>query len=131
MQVLDGQGLIHAIAAADLLTRVVADPTADAGKRMVFFKKRQRLPILARGDKRDKALGAHVGGAGGPAGSGALFGNGKGARDRLGVLLERRFTVVEPFVVFIGDADGTDFGAFAAAGAFINIDVTRLLLDPG
>jgi len=46
-------------------------------------------------------------------------------------LLERRFAIRQAFVVFVRNIDGTDLGAFTAAGTFIQVYETRLLLDAG
>jgi hypothetical protein len=109
----------------------MTDPAADTGEGMVLLEKHQRFAVLARVDQSDIALYADVGGAGGAAGRRAFLGNGESPRNRLGVLLKRRFALPQPFVVFIRDTDGADLGALPAAGAFIQVNKTRLLFDPG
>jgi len=72
-----------------------------------------------------------VGGTGGAARGGTLLGNGVCPRDGLGVLLESRLAIRQAFVVFIRNIDGADLGAFAAAGALIQVYETGLLFDTG
>jgi len=110
---------------------MVADPAAHAGKGVVLLEQFQGLPVLAVVDQGNVALHTDMGGTGGAAWGRAFFGNGVCARDGLGVLLEGRFAIRQAFVVFIRNIDGTDLGAFAAAGALIQIYETGLLLDAG
>ena len=131
MQVLDRQGRVDLVAGAGPLTGVVADPAADCGKRMILLEQFEGLVILARVDQGNVALDAHVCGAGRPARGGAALGDGKGPRDRLGILFVDGLAGGEPLVVLVGKLDGADLGAVTAAGAFGKIHVACLLADFG
>jgi hypothetical protein len=72
-----------------------------------------------------------MGRAGGLAGRGAPFGNGIGPGNGLGVFFKRGPPGGQKFVVFIGNFNGADFGAFPAGRAFGGIDITGFLADAG
>ena len=58
-----------------------------------------------------------------------LLFNGKSAGDGLGVLFIGGFAEGQTPVELVGEFNGTDFGAIAAAGAFGKVDKTGILLD--
>jgi hypothetical protein len=66
-----------------------------------------------------------------PAGRFIRFLNGKSAGNSLGVLLEGGPLEPQPFIIFVGQFNRTDFFALAAAGAFFDVNVPRLLTDQG
>jgi hypothetical protein len=82
-------------------------------------------------DQGDIPLDAHMGRAGGLAGRGSAFADGICAGYGLGVFFVGGFSFGKVLVVFIANFDGTDFGAFAAAGAFGNINISGFLTDMG
>ena len=127
MQFTDGQGLVHIIAGAGLLAGMMADPSTDAGKRVVIPEQFQRLAVLSFIDQGNVALDAYMRRAGGFAGGSASFTDGKSPGNRLGILLVNRFAFRKALIELIGQLDRTDFLAFTAAGAFCQVDQTRLL----
>jgi hypothetical protein len=106
---------------------MVADPSTNARKRVVFFKEVDRLAVFAGGNQSDVPLNAHVRRAGRPARSGASFCDGIAARDGLGVLFVSGPPFRKTFVVFARYFDRADFGALTAAGALVQIDEAGLL----
>jgi hypothetical protein len=106
---------------------MVADPAANARKRVIFFKEFDRLAVFAGGNQSDVPLNAHVRRAGRPARGGAPFCDGIAARDGLGVLFVSGPPFRKTFVVFARYFDRADFGALTAAGALVQIDEAGLL----
>jgi hypothetical protein len=104
-------------AVAGVFAAVVADPAADPGEGVVFLDDPQRVGVTPFADQGDVALGALPGGAGVAAGRDAQFLDGVGVGDGLRVKLVRRSPRGQPLVERIGDDDGTDRGAVAAADA--------------
>jgi len=72
-----------------------------------------------------------MGRAGGLAGRGAPLGDGIGPGNGLGVFFKRGPPEGKELVVFIGDLNGADLGAFPAGGAFGGVDIAGFLADAG
>ena len=66
----------------------------------------------------------------GLAGRCAPLADGERAGNCLRILLECSLSRGKGLVVFVRNADGTDLGAFPAAGAFGKINITGLLANP-
>jgi hypothetical protein len=56
---------------------------------------------------------------------------GKSAWNSLGVLLVSRFFRRQAFLITIGQIYGANSGTFPAAGAFVDIDITRIFPNTG
>jgi hypothetical protein len=110
---------------------VVADPAADPGERVLFLEKLHGFPVFPGVDQGDVSLNADVGRAGRSTGSGAALGDGIAAGNGLGVLFESGFSQGEALVIFVGQLDGTDLGAFPATGALGQIHKAGLLPELG
>jgi hypothetical protein len=107
------------------------DSTQHAGQGQVFHDDFQGLFIFALSDHLYVGLHVQTGRTGQSTGCRVTFLNGIRARDRLGISLIGGLFDRQPFVVFVGQINRADFGAFPAAGAFGKIDKTRLLTNPG
>ena len=107
----------------------MADPTANAGKGMIFFKKRQCFTVFALIDQGDIALDAYMGRASCLAGRRAALADPESPGDRLGVLFVNCFAFRQSLVIFIGQGDGAYLNALSTAGAFCQVYKTRLLVD--
>ncbi len=70
-----------------------------------------------------------MGRAGGLAGRGAPLGDGIGPWNGLGIFFKRGPPEGKELVVFIGDFNGADLGAFPAGRAFGGIDIPGFLAD--
>jgi len=127
----DGERLVHIGTAAFPFTGVMAHPTAYAGKRVIFFKKRQSFAVFSLADQGDIPLYTHVGGTSGSTGSGALFFNGKGAGNRLWVSFVDRLSIRKAFVVIVANRYGANFNTFSATGTFGKIHKSRFLPNAG
>jgi hypothetical protein len=66
-----------------------------------------------------------------PAWGSSPFGNCKCSRYRLSILFVNRLSLSEALVIIIGYIYGTYFDAISATGAFVKIDISRMLHDPG
>jgi hypothetical protein len=86
VQLPDRQGLIHVVAGTDFFAGMMAYPTANTGKGVIFFKKRQCFTVFALIDQGDIALDAYMGRASCPAGRRAALADPESPWDRLGVL---------------------------------------------
>ena len=131
VQIHDRQGFVDRLAGTGPFTGVVADPAADPGKGMVFFEQLHGFPVFSGIDQGDVPLNAHMGRAGRPAGGGAALGDGIAAGDRLGVLFKGGLSPRKALVVFVGQLDGADFGAFPATGALGQVHEAGLLPESG
>jgi len=107
----------------------MADPTANAGKGMFFFKKRQCFAVFALIDQGDIALDAYMGRTSCLAGRRAALADPESPGDRLGVLFVNCFAFRQSLVIFIGQGDGAYLNALSTAGAFCQVYKTRLLVD--
>ena len=105
---------------------MVADAPADRGKGIVLDDGAIGVVDAALADQRDVTLSALACGAGlATRGDTALL-DGICVGRRLGIQAVRRRALAEAFVKTIGDALGTDLGAFAAAITGGKIDIARL-----
>ncbi len=127
----DGQRLVHIAARAVGLALVRADAAADGGEGVGVAGDGVGLGVAAVGDERQVALGAGVHGAGALAGAVALLAHRVGVGDRLRVELEDRLALAQVLVVRVGDHDGADGGAFAAARADVRVDEAGVVVDLG
>ena len=127
----DGQGVVVIAPGADAFAGMVADPAADARKRVVLLEEFDGFRVFALVDQGDISLDADMGRAGGLARGGAPFADGKGPGDGLGVFFIDGFSDGKAPVLLVRDFNGTDFGAFAAAGAFGKIYKPGFLADFG
>jgi hypothetical protein len=80
-----------------------------------LLKEFQSLIVFAFPDQGDIALDAGMRRTGGLTWGGAPLGYAECPRDGLGILLEDGPAKIDAFVVFIGQGDRADLGAFAAA----------------
>jgi len=127
----DRQGLIIVAPGADPLAGMMADAAAYPGKGVILLEEPERFLVFAFIDQGNVALDADMGGAGGLAGGAAPLGDGIRPGDGLGIFLVYRLARGKPLVVFVGDIDGADLGAFPAGGALVDINVAGLLADAG
>ena len=111
------RGFVDRLAGTGRFTGVVANPAADPGKGMVFFKQLHGLRIFLGIDQGDISLNAHMGRTGDPAGSVSPLGDGIPAGDGLGVSLKGGLAVGQTFVIFVGQLYGANLAAFTTAGA--------------
>jgi hypothetical protein len=72
-----------------------------------------------------------MGGTGSPAWGCSSFGNCKCSGYRLGILFVNRLSLRKALVIIIGYIYGTYFDAVSATGAFVKIDISRMLHDAG
>jgi hypothetical protein len=121
--------LIKVVAGADFFAGMMADPAANTGKGVIFFKKRQRFAVFALINQGDIALDADMGRASCLARRRAALADPKSPGDRLGVLFINCFAIGQALVILIGQGNGTYFNALATAGAFCQVYETRLLVD--
>jgi hypothetical protein len=98
---------------------MVADPSADRRKGVVFAEQLQGFGVFAGIDQGDVALDADMGRAGGPAGGYAAFGDAVAAGYSLLITLEDGRARIEALVVFVGQFNGAYFGAIPTAGALV------------
>ena len=129
MQLPDRQGLIHLVAGTNFFAGMMTYPAANAGKGVIFFKKRQRFPEFALINQGNISLDTYMGRASCLAGCRAALADPEGPGDRLGILLIDGFAFRQPLVISIGQRDGTYLNALSAAGAFCQVYKTRLLVD--
>ena len=129
MQLPNRQGLIHVVAGTDFFAGMMADPTANAGKGMIFFKKRQRFAVFALINQGNIALDAYMGRTSCFARRRAALADPKSPGDRLGVLFVNCFAIGQALVILIGQGNGTYLDALTTAGAFFQVYKTRLLVD--
>ena len=122
----DVDRLVNLGAAARCLAAVVADAPADRGKGIVLDDGAIGVVDAALADQRDVALSALACGAGLAARGDTALLDGIGVGGRLGIQAMRRRALAEAFVKTIGDALGTDLGAFAATITGGKIDKARL-----
>ena len=113
----DADRLIVLRAAALLFTALVAHPPADRGEGMLAADGPIGICVTLLADQGNVALGALVGGAGGPAGSDAVLGDGIGTGHRLGRIAVDGFALAQALVKGVDHLHRADLGAFAAAGA--------------
>ena len=109
----------------------MANSAANTREGVIFLEKRQCFPVFFLIDEGDVALNADMCRAGGLARGCATLADAKGSGNRLGILLEDRFSIRQAFVVFVGQRYGADLGTFIAACAFCQIDKPGLLMDGG
>ena len=131
VQLPDRQGLIHVVAGTDFFAGMMTYPAANAGKGVIFFKKRQRFAVFALIDQGDIALDAYMGRASCLAGGRAALADPESPGDRLGVLFVNCFAIGQALVILIGQRNGTYLNALSTAGAFCQVYKTRLLMDGG
>jgi hypothetical protein len=108
---------------------MMADPSAHARERVILLEKLQGFFVFSVVDERNISLNAHMRGTGDATGRTSCFADGISAGNCLRVLFVRGFPVAESLVVLVGNFDGADFGAFAAACAFGKINKPGLLTD--
>jgi hypothetical protein len=129
VQLPDRQWLIHIVAGTDFFAGMMAYPTTNAGKGMIFFKKLQRFTVFGLIDQGNVALDAYMGRASRLAGGRAALADSKCPGDCLGVLFVNCLAFRQVLVIFIGQGDGTYLDALSTAGAFCQVYKTRLLMD--
>jgi hypothetical protein len=105
----------------------MADAAADGRQGVFFLDELEGLPILALGGQGHIPLDRDVRRTGGFTRRGAAFFNGVSPGDCLSVLAKGSLAVIETLVVFIFAFHGTNFGAFAAAGALGRVYIAGLL----
>ena len=131
VQIHDRQGFVDLLSGTGPFTGVVADPAADPGEGVVFLEQFHGFPVFSGMGQGDVPLNAHMGRAGRPAGGSAALGDGIAAGDRLGVLFEGGFSPRKALIVFVGNLDGADFGAFPATGTLGQVYKAGLLPELG
>ena len=129
MQLPDRQGLIHVVAGTDFFAGMMAYPTANAGKGVIFSKKRQCFGVFAFINQGNIALDAYMGRASCLARRRAALADPKSPGDRLGVLFVNCFAIGQALVILIGQGNGTYLDALTTAGAFFQVYKTRSLMD--
>ena len=129
VQLPDRQGLIHVVAGTDFFAGMMAYPAANAGKGVIFFKKRQRFRIFTLINQGNIALNADMGRTSCLARCRAALADPKSPGDCLGVLFVNCFAIRQALVILIGQGNGTDLNALSTAGAFCQVYKTRLLVD--
>ena len=129
MQLPDCQGLIYVVAGTDFFAGMMAYPAANAGERVIFFKKRQRFRVFALINQGNISLDAYMGRASCLARRRAALADPKSPRDRLGVLFVNCFAIGQALVILIGQGNGTDLNTLSTAGAFCQVYKTRLVVD--
>jgi hypothetical protein len=110
---------------------MMAYPAANAGKGVIFFKKRQCFKVFALINQGNIALNAYMSRTSCLAGRRAALADPKSPGDRLGVLFVNCFTIGQALVILIGQGNGTYLDALATAGAFFQVYKPRLLVDGG
>ena len=118
MKILDGEGLINITPCAFAFTRMMANPSACAGKRMFLLEHLQRFPVFSFIDQRDKPLDANMGRTGGSAWGGSPFADGISAWDGLCILLVYGLSICQAFVIVIGNINRANLDALSTACAF-------------
>jgi hypothetical protein len=108
---------------------MMAYPAANAGKGVIFFKKRQCFKVFALINQGNIALNAYMSRTSCLAGRRAALADPKSPGDRLGVLFVNCFTIGQALVILIGQGNGTYLDALATAGAFFQVYKPRLLVD--
>jgi len=108
---------------------MMAYPAANAGKGVIFFKKRQRFRIFTLINQGNIALNADMGRTSCLARCRAALADPKSPGDCLGVLFVNCFAIRQALVILIGQGNGTDLNALSTAGAFCQVYKTRLLVD--
>jgi hypothetical protein len=108
---------------------MVADPATNAGKRVILLEQFESFKVFAFIDECNVALDADMGRAGGFAGGGTAFADGKRARNGLGVFFINGFSKRQAPVLFVRHLDGADLGAFPATGTFGKIHIPGFLAD--
>ena len=129
VQLPDRQGLINVVAGTDFFAGMMAYPTANAGKGVIFFKKCQRFRVFALINQGNIALDAYMGRASCLARRRAALADPKSPGDRLGVLFINCFAIGQALVILIGQGNGTYLNALSTTGAFCQVYETRLLVD--
>src|SRR5210317_2644908 len=129
VQLPDRQGLIHVVAGTDFFAGMMTYPAANAGKGVIFFKKRQCFRVFALINQGNIALDAYMGRTSCLAGRRAALADPKSPGDRLGVLFVNCFAIGQALVILIGQRNGTYLNAFSTAGAFSQVYKTRLLVN--
>jgi len=108
---------------------MMADPSAHAREGVILLEKLQGFFVFSVVDESNISLNAHMRGTGDAAGRASCFADTVCAGNCLCVLFVRGFPVAESLVVLVGNFDGADFGAFAAACAFGEINKPGPLTD--
>jgi hypothetical protein len=108
---------------------MMAYPTTNAGKRVVFFKKRQRLRVFAFINQGNIALDAYMGRASCLARRRATLADPKRPGDRLGILFVNGFAIGKALITLIRKRNGTYLDALSTASAFCQVYKPRLLVD--
>ena len=128
LQVADGDGLIHFLAAAVGFARVGTDAADGARQGQPIHDQGQGLGILALLDELDVTLGAEIGGAGPDARGPVRFLDGERGGNGLGIEPVNRFALRQPEVEFVGHRHRANLGTGPAAGAFAGVDVARFFI---
>ncbi len=107
---------------------MVADPPADGGEGVILQDGAVGVGVAALGNEGHVALRSLVNGATVAAGRSAQFLDGVSVGDGLGVELVNSLAFGEASVEFVQSDDGAGGRAIAAAGALLQVHVTRMLL---
>ena len=126
LQVADGHGLVHFLAAAVAFARVRADAADGPGQGQAIHDELQGFVIFAGLDELDIALDAQIGGAGPDAGGPVELLDGKGGGHRLGKMAIGRVALPHALVKRGRQQHRADLGAGPAGVAFGRVDIAGL-----
>ncbi len=105
----------------------MAHPSTDGRKRIFFFDELQSFLVLALSHQSHITLDRNVGWTANSARRSAVFFDGKGSRNRLGVATVDGFALAETQIKFVFAHHRTHRNAIAAARALVRVNKTRLL----